>query len=138
MTDESLPLRARYGSGGPNETVDFRSKYGANETNGLVNGTEYHAQVDYSRFWSLSEVAEAGGKISRVRLLTENVGGRILCDVSYIHATLPDGTTVNVRNGIDNLTPRFRLKAEMIAWAKREGVFAKGIDLLNEGNWSVL
>lgn len=122
----------------PNETVGFRSKYGADETNGLVDGQAYHASVDYSRFYSLSEISELGGKITRVRLLTENIMGQVMCDVSYIHATLPDGTTVNVQNGLDNLTPRRLLKASMIAWAKREGVYAKGIDLLNEGNWSVL
>jgi hypothetical protein len=122
----------------PAETVGFRSKYGADETNGLVDGAAYHASVDYSRTLSLKEVSDAGGKITRVRLLTERVMGRTLCDVSYIHATLPDGTTVNVQNGLNNLTPYRTLKAEMIAWAKREGVFAKGIDLLNEGNWSTL
>ena len=125
-------------SDNPNETVGFRSKYGANETNGLVDGQAYHASVDYSRLYSLSEISELGGKITRVRLLTEKVHGQWLCDVSYIHATLPDGHTVNVQNGLDNLTPRRLLKAKMIEWAKREGVYAKGIDLLNEGNWSVL
>lgn len=115
-------------------TVGFRSKYGADETNGLVDGSAYHRSVDYSRTLSLREVSDLGGKITRVRLLTE--GNR--CDVSYIHASLPDGTIVNVYNGIDNLTPRRMLKASMIAWAKREGVYAKGIDLLNDGNWSVL
>lgn len=118
----------------PNETVGYTNRYGSVETNGLVNGSEYHSQVDYSRFWSLSEVAEAGGKISRVRLLKEM--GR--ADVSYIHASLPDGRTVNVSVGIGNLIPMFKMKAEMIAWAKREGVYAKGIGLLDEGNWSTV
>lgn len=122
----------------PYEVEAFRSKYGADETNGLVDGAAYHANVDYSRLWSLKEVSDAGGKISRVRLLTENIGGVRRCDVSYIHATLPDGATVNVSNGIDNLTPYRNIKGEMIDWAKREGVYAKGIDLLNTGNWSVL
>jgi len=125
-------------SDNPNETVGFRSKYGANETNGLVDGQAYHAQVDYSRRYSLREVSDLGGKITRVRLLTEKIQGQWFCDVSYIHATLPDGQTVDVFNGLNNLMPRRTLKAEMIAWAKREGVYAKGIDLLNEGNWSVL
>lgn len=109
-----------------------------NETNGLVDGAAYHATVDYSRFYSLAEIKEAGGKITRVRLLTENIGGRRLADVSYINATLPDGSVVNVQNGIDNLTPLREMKGQMLNWAKREGVYAKGLGLLDEANWSVM
>jgi hypothetical protein len=120
-------------------TEGFRQHHGAPETNGLVNGAAYHDAVDYSRYYSLAEVAEAGGKISRVRLLTESVPGvGRLADVSYIHATLPDGRTVNVQNGLDNLTPMRLVKAKMIDWAKREGVFAKGLGLLDSGNWSTV
>jgi hypothetical protein len=111
-------------------TTDF-------ETNGLLDGAAYHETVDYTRYFSLSEVAAAGGKISRVRLLTENIGGRRLCDVSYIHATLPGGQIVNVQSGLNNLTPKYQLKGEMIEWAKREHVYAKGLGLLDESNWSV-
>ena len=63
---------------------------------------------------------------------------RGLCDISYIHATLPDGRTVPVYLGVGNCTPRPALKAAFIAWAKEEGVFAKGLGLLDESNWSVL
>jgi hypothetical protein len=111
--------------------------YGATQTNGLVNGSAYHAAVDYSRFWTLAEVAEAKGKITRVRILTERTYGGTLCDISYIHATLPNGETVNVQNHLDNLTPLRALKGKMIEWAQREGVFAKGLGLLDEGNWSI-
>jgi hypothetical protein len=117
----------------PFQTTD-RNLYGAVETNGLVNGADYHGEVDYSRQYSLAEVAEAGGKISRVRLLTER--GR--ADVSYIHATLPDGHTVPVRVEIGNLIPMNEIKGQMIRWAKEQHVFAKGLGLLDEGNWSVL
>lgn len=120
-----------------NQTTDT-NRYGATESNGLVNGAEYHAQVDYSRFFSLAEVAEAKGHITRVRILTERTPNGTLCDVSYIHANLPSGEIVNVQNGLDNLTPLRTLKAAMINWAKREGVFAKGLGLLDEGNWSIL
>lgn len=119
-----------------NETTD-RNRYGAFESNGLVDGAAYHAQVDYTRLWSLAEVAEAKGHITRVRLLAEMIGGVRRVDVSYIHATLGNGETVNVSNGLDNLTPIRELKKEMIEWAKREGVYAKGLGLLDEGNWSI-
>lgn len=118
-----------------------RNKYGATETNGLVNGTEYHASVDYTQAYSLADVQAEGGRISRVRLLTEWHGpstGRV-ADVSYIHAELPGGKIVPVRvSGECFLIPMNKIKAEFIAWAKREGVYAKGIGLLDEGNWSVL
>jgi hypothetical protein len=115
-----------------------RNLYGAFEANGLVDGAAYHEAVDYSRFWSLAEVAEAKGKITRVRILTERTQFGTLCDISYITATLPNGQMVNVQNGLDNLTPKHQLKGKMIEWAKRQGVFAKGLGLLDEGNWSIL
>ena len=122
-----------------NETIAVRTNYGATETNGLLDGTAYHEAVDYSRPYSLSEVAAAGGKISRVRLLTEVWPGRgRIADVSYIHATLPGGKTVPVQIGVDNLTPLREMKGAFIAWAAREKVFAKGIGLLDEGCWSML
>lgn len=116
-----------------NATID-RSIYGAREVNGLVDGAAYHAQVDYSRKYSLAQVAELKGRITRVRILTEGP----FRDISYINATLPNGEMVDVSVGVNNLVHRSKLKGELIAWAAREGVFAKGLGLLDEGNWSVL
>ena len=46
-----------------------------------------------------------------------------------VRRDLPSGSTCLVfRN----------LRADFIEWAKAEGVFAKGIGLLDGGNWSVL
>lgn len=122
-----------------NETVEVRYHHGAREDNGLLDGHAYHSDVDYSRQYSLAEISAAGGKISRVRLLTEVWPGRgRIADVSYIHATLPNGKTVPVSVGVDNLTPLREMKGAMIAWATREHVSAKNIGLLDEGNWSKL
>jgi hypothetical protein len=119
------------------ETQDT-NRYGAKQSNGLVNGAEYHAAVNYNDRLTLREAKAAGGRITRVRVLTERSMGTTFCDISYVHATLPDGTTVDVANvRVDNLTPRYKLKGALIEWAKAEGVFAKGIGLLDEGNWSV-
>lgn len=116
-----------------------RSNHGHNETNGLINGAAYHQEVDYSRTYTLKDLELAGGKISRLRLLGEVIPGRGYCvDVSYIHATLPNGTTVPVQHYLDNLIPRYRLKSYLIDWAKRERVFGKKVDLLNESHWSIL
>lgn len=112
--------------------------YNANETNGLIDGHAYHGEVDYSHTYSLLAVKECGGRISRVRLLTERWPSGRIADVSYIHATMPNGKVVPVEVGIDNCTPLHQIKKAMIEWAKREGVYAKGIGLLDEGNWSIL
>lgn len=119
-------------------TMD-RNKYGATETNGLMNGDGYHDFVKYDETLTLGEVAERGGVITRVRLLTEYVPVQKVryADVSYIHATLPDGSVHPVRNGAD-VTYYHTIKGDFIAWAKRENVFAKNIGLLDEGNWSVV
>jgi len=121
-----------------NATVGYRNLYGAVETNGLQNGTDYHGEVDYTRLYSLGEIKDLGGKITRVRILTERMFGRTLCDVSYVHATLPDGKTVPVQVLVSNLTPLRELKKEMLDWAQSQGVFAKSIGLIDEGNWSML
>lgn len=120
--------------------VDRMQAYGVQATGEVVT-TEYHDQVDYQNGMTLSEFAKAGGKISRVRILTGLWSGRRMADISYIHGVLPSGTAipiyVEVANGIPLYGPK-GLKSEFIAWAKREGVFAKGLGLLDEGNWSVL
>lgn len=105
-----------------------------NETNGLLDGHAFHTAVDYTRQLSLAEVSDAKGHISRVRILAE--GPR--CDISYIIATLPDGSMHPVRvNG--NTSGYLRdLKRDFITWAKEERVFAKGLGLLDENNWSIL
>lgn len=109
--------------------------YGVQES-GMPVGHEYHSQVQDEL--TLGEVAARKGRVTRVRVLTERVFGSYLFDTSYVHATLPDGTIVRVRVEVENLIPRNRYKGALIDWAKREGVYAKGIGLLDEGNWSIL
>lgn len=116
-----------------------RNLYGATESNGLVDGSAYHNAVDYSRNYSLSELQQAGGKISRLRILTEYIPhARVrMADVSYCHGVLPSGEIVPVDVYITGVN-FFKFKGELISLAKSEGVFAKGIGLLDESNWSVL
>lgn len=119
-------------------TID-RNIYGATESNGLVDGQAYHNSVEYAETLTLAEVARRGGKITRLRLLTEWIPAMRtrIADVSYIHATMPDGKVHPVQNGADISDFRF-VKRDLIAWATKEGVFAKGLGLLDESNWSVL
>jgi hypothetical protein len=112
--------------------------YNPNETNGLTDGAAYHGEVDYTEQYTLSMVAAEGGRISRVRLLTERWPSGRIADVSYIHATLPSGKMVPVQVDCDNCTPLYQIKKAFIDWAKREHVYAKGLGLLDESNWSVL
>jgi hypothetical protein len=97
---------------------------------------EYHQQVE-STTMTLDEVARHGGTVTRIRLLGE-AGYR---DISYIHATLADGRIVRVdlrHCPSTTLIPANRVKSTFIEWARAEHVYAKGLGLLDEGNWSVL
>lgn len=111
------------------------ASYGVVETNGL-DGSNYHDTVDHGQDYTLNELAAAGGKVTRLRMLTER--GYPYMDISYAHGTLPDGRIVPINlAGADRLRRR-NLKGDLIEWAKREGVFAKRLGLLDEANWSVL
>lgn len=113
--------------------VDRMQAYGVQATGEVVT-EEYHRGVSYNDEMTLAEVAKAGGKITRLRVLRE---GRY-CDISYCHATLPGGKIVPVRvtGGVGESF--YGLKGSLIEWAKEEGVYAKGLGLLDESNWAVL
>lgn len=97
-------------------------------------GFDYHEQVQHVGM-TLRALADLGGRVTRVRFLSEGP----LCDLSYVHGVTPDGT-LHALVGVDfpSLTPKRLRKARLIEWAKREGVYAKGVGLLDEGNWSTL
>jgi hypothetical protein len=117
---------------------------------------------------TLGNLVAEGGRIVRVRFIGgDYIPGRGKCyDVSYVHGEIPgecegheslagqhmgetvfcDGTcstptrvSVNLQGCDDwNLIPRRGLKGAMIAWAKNEGVYAKGCGLLDDSNYSIL
>ena len=107
--------------------------YGVQETNGIPDGYTFDRQEV-----TLSELAEKRGKITRVRLLTERWPSGRMADVSYIHGVLGDGTPVRIRETYHCSGLLRTMKKQFIDWAKEEGVYAKGLGLLDEGNWSVL
>ena len=111
---------------------DTAIRYGVDFTGTLVDGT-YHDQVDHTDQYTLWDVQQAGGKISRLRLLSDR--GCPFWDISYCHATLPDGRIVPVQVTSGTIWKK-SIKGSLIKWAKLEGVFAKGIGLLDESNWS--
>lgn len=114
------------------------SRYGVDETNGLLDGHAYHSGVSYADQMTLAQVAQAGGKISRLRILGGGPSDGFMADVSYCHATLPSGKVVPVYADYPMCFPIRKLKGELIEWAKSHGVYAKGLGLLDENNWSVL
>lgn len=88
---------------------------------------------------TLSELSERGGHIVRVRWIGgEYIPGRGKCyDLSYVHGQLADGTRVQIYHlPAAFLIPKNQLKGALIEWAKEEGVFAKGLGLLE--NFSIL
>lgn len=87
----------------------------------------------------LQELAQGGGKVTRLRMLSEKVGyGPRLFDVSYVYGEMGNGEPVRVRGLWFSLVARRDIKGEIIRQCKAAGVFAKGLGLLDEGNWSVL
>jgi hypothetical protein len=109
-----------------------------NETNGLVDpGAYYDQEFSHMR---LAEFAAKGGKITRVRFLTEKIMGARVADLSYVHGVLPDGSMVRLEGAPALYLAPWKkgVYAGLIQWAKDEGVFAKAIGLLDEANWSVM
>lgn len=127
------------------QIVRKMESYGV-QCDGEVVGHEYHEQVSYDSQMTLGEFVRAGGRITRVRILTGNWGGRKMADVSYIHGVLPSGKIVPIHEDYPSGVffyaqrgiPGSGMKAQFIEWAKEHKVFAKGCGLLDEGNWSVL
>jgi hypothetical protein len=113
-------------------------RYGVNETNGLFDGNAYHQSVDYADAMTLAQVAAAGGKITRLRILGGGPSDGFYADISYIHATLPDGRIVPLHQDYPMCFPIRTTMAVLIEWAKEHKVYAKGLGLLDKSNWSVL
>jgi hypothetical protein len=112
-----------------NATVDYRNTYGSIETNGLVDGPAYHEIDRETVDWT-----ERGLKITRLRLLTDPCCP--FYDVSYCHGTL-NGKPVTVSLPFHQV-PKVNPIPFLIDEAKKENVFAKGLGLLDKGNWSIL
>ena len=114
--------------------LDKMAAYGVHETNSIFDAAYTHEHVDYSE----GDVRLNDPRlvsIDRLRLLTER--GYPFFDVSYCYGTLRDGRHVRVYLG-DTRLPRKGTKGFLIELAREQGVYAKGLGLLDEGNWSIL
>lgn len=109
----------------------MRDLYGTKETNSISDwlpaGTdlsEYLKKVEETVEWTDNRLA----RITRLRLLSDP--GFPVWDVSYCWGELKDGTPVYVDLPFSQLS-KGRINAEIIAHARRDRVFAKGLDIFN-------
>ncbi len=113
-----------------NQVVAYREVYGAQEVAGLVNGIAYHqsnADNTHPDFPHGVDWDHPGLKVTRLRLLSDP--GIPFWDVSYCDGQL-DGYHVKVGLPFSQLPKRQFLKA-IVEYAKRDGVYAKGIGILD-------
>ena len=97
------------------------------ETNPLRDPSSYHKEeITESVEWTDPRL----GRIVRLRLLSDP--GFPLWDVSYCHGILKDGSKGSVELPFDQLRKggRGSVSKQIIAYAKKDGVYAKGLGVL--------
>lgn len=104
-----------------NETID---RPAVGEVNGLVDGLSYH---EARRGAKTVPWTAKGLKVTRFRLLSDP--GFPMWDVSYCHGEL-NGKPVDVSLPFFQL-PKYGWKKAIVEHAKRDGVFAKGLGILD-------
>lgn len=115
------------------ETVPVRTRYGAVETNGLMPGDQQILldSLKGTVYWD----DPALDRIFRLRLLTDP--GFPMYDVSYCYGTLKNGDNVRVKLPFYQLRKK-TWKSEIIEHAKRDGVYAKRLRVLDQDVVSIL
>jgi hypothetical protein len=108
----------------PVQFVFYREMYGARESNGLINGTDYHKEYSGAR---TVQWTQPGLRITRLRLLSDP--GYPAWDVSYCHGEIGD-EKVRVELPFSQL-PKKRMLATIVSHAKRDGVNAKRIGVFD-------
>jgi hypothetical protein len=106
-----------------------------------VSFSGHQGYIPTTEAMPLSELAARGGKVTKVRFIGgDYIPGRGKCyDLSYVIGELPDGAQVRITHlPAMFLIPRRNWKINLINWAKEEGVYAKGLGMLDEVNWSIL
>lgn len=112
------------------ETID-RTRYGAFESNGLVDFEAASPGQGAETVW-LDDSRLA--RVTRLRMLTDR--DFPMWDVSYCWGVLKDGTQVRVNLPVTQFR-KSSIKGDIIAMCKREGVYAKGLGLLDSVSvWS--
>lgn len=114
-------------------SMDLAVRYGVNETNPIWASEATHETVDFSVHCTLGDPRVK--RVLRLRMLTEP--GYPYFDISYCYAELKDGTQVRLA-GVPAQVGRKTIKRDLIAWAREEGAYAKGLGLLDDSTWSIL
>ena len=104
-----------------------RNVYGTVETNYLPNMGDIHDQHGDSSAvdWNDQDLKA----ITRLRLLSDP--GLPFWDISYCYGILKDGKLCKVDFPFSQL-PKKNMFGEILYWAKREKVFAKGLGLFDQ------
>lgn len=119
------------------ETIAYRNVYGAVETAGLVPG-EQQRLLDLIAEGGHQEVSWADKRIAKIvrsRWLTDP--GFPMLDHSYTYAELKDGTLARVQLPVFQLRKK-QWKSDIIAAAKADGVYLKGLGFFDDGVVSIL
>lgn len=109
-------------------TNDYTNRYGAIETNGLVNAQAEVNKVDFTQNVWLNDLNLV--RIIRIRLISDS--GFPVWDLSYCWGEMRDGSRVHVKFGRNQFRKK-NLKGDLIAEAKRMGVYAVGLGMLDDG-----
>jgi hypothetical protein len=107
--------------------ADRALAYGVNETNNIAFSEVSHKDIDHSVTLQLGDPNLA--RIVRLRLLSDP--GFPFWDISYCYGQTKAGALVRVNLGTSQLTKR-NMKGDLINLAKAAGVYAKGLNLLND------
>lgn len=106
------------------------SNYGVYETNPIPS-PDFHKHERVDVYWTDPRL----DKVTRLRLLSDP--GFPFWDVSYCYGVLKDGTLARVQLPFGQI-PKRGFKRFLVEEAKKEGVYAKGIGLLDSANHSKL
>jgi hypothetical protein len=100
--------------------------YGVNETNPVTLGYHDEEVVGFVD-WADKRLA----KIERLRLVSDP--GFPFWDVSYCYGRLKTGGKVSVQVPFSGpaMLPKRALQKTILFWAKKEGVYAKGLGIFN-------
>lgn len=100
------------------------------ETNGLTDPSAYHEAVTHRITETLYWDDKRLKKITRLRLVSDP--GFPAWDLSYCHGVDVDGNPVQVELPFSQLPKgKGQIQRAIIAHAKRDGVFAKGLGVFN-------
>lgn len=109
-------------------TVDYRSKYGAWETNGIEDPDAYFAPGRRTRTVQLTD--KQLKSITRLRLISDP--GYPVWDVSHCHGVLKDGTEVRVSLPWQHFQKKQPLKPQLVRMCQDFKVYGKGLGLLDD------